>query len=95
MELCGRRKLEWLRTFLELPNAIPSHDYATTLNEDHGRIERWERWATSPPSGLEYLLADRDYPYLRSVVKVVGGREHYLLKSRPVKNDCPAGPFSG
>src|SRR4028119_36481 len=24
--LCGRSKLTWLRTFLELPNGIPSHD---------------------------------------------------------------------
>ena len=26
IELFGKAKLEWLRTFLELPNGIPSHD---------------------------------------------------------------------
>ena len=31
------------------------HDYATTLNQDHGRIERRECWTISDPSCLEYL----------------------------------------
>ena len=50
------------------------HDYATTLNQDHGRIERRECWTISDPSCLEYLSAGQDWPGLRSVVKVVGRR---------------------
>ena len=51
------------------------HDYATTLNKDHGRIERRECWTISDPACLEYLSAGQDWPGLRSVVKVVGRRE--------------------
>ena len=50
------------------------HDYATTLNQDHGRIERRECWTISDPSCLEYLTTGQDWPGLRSVVKVVGRR---------------------
>ncbi len=45
------------------------------LNQDHGRIERRECWAVSGPSCLEYLRAGRDWPNMRSVVKVVERRE--------------------
>ena len=51
------------------------HDYATTLNQDHGRIERRECWTISDPACLEYLSAGQDWPGRRSVVKVVGRRE--------------------
>ena len=51
------------------------HDYATTLNKGHGRIERRECWAISDPACLEYLSTGKEWPGLRSVVKVVGRRE--------------------
>ena len=51
------------------------HDYATRLNKGHGRIERRECWGISDPACLEYLSTGRDWPGLRSVVKVVGHRE--------------------
>ena len=51
------------------------HDYATTLNKGHGRIERRECWVISDPLSLEYLRAGPDWPGLRSVVKVVGRRD--------------------
>ena len=51
------------------------HDYATTLNKGHGRIERRECWSVSDPVCLEYLRTGKDWPGLRSVVKVVGRRE--------------------
>ena len=38
------------------------HDYATTLNKDHGRIERRECWTISDPSCLEYLSTGQDGP---------------------------------
>ena len=49
------------------------HDYATTLNKDHGRIERRECWTKPILPG--YLSTGQDWPGLRSVVKVVGRRE--------------------
>ena len=51
------------------------HDYATTLNQGHGRIERRKRWVIADPASLEYLSTGREWPQLRSVVKVVGRRE--------------------
>ena len=43
------------------------HDYATTLNQDHGRIERRECWVISDLSCLEYLSAGQSWPNPRSV----------------------------
>ena len=37
--------------------------------------ERRECWVISDPEGLEYLSAGREWPKLRSVLKVVGRRE--------------------
>ena len=51
------------------------HDYATTLNKGHGRIERRECWSISDPACLEYLGTGQEWPGLRTVVKVVGRRE--------------------
>ena len=51
------------------------YDYATTLNQNHGRRERRECWAISDPECLEYLSTGKEWPGLRSVVKVVGRRE--------------------
>jgi predicted transposase YbfD/YdcC len=51
------------------------HDYATTLNKGHGRIERRECWAISDPLSLEYRSAGQSWPELRSVIKVVGHRD--------------------
>ena len=51
------------------------HDYATTLNKNHGRLENRECWAISDPGCLDYLSTGREWPGLCSVVKVVGRRE--------------------
>ena len=51
------------------------HDYATTLNKGHGRIERRECWVISDPACLGYLSTGKDWPGLRSVMKVTGRRE--------------------
>ena len=51
------------------------HDYATTLNKGHGRIERRECWAISDSLSLDYLSTRQQRPSLRSVVKVVGHRD--------------------
>ena len=51
------------------------HDYATTLNKGHGRLERRECWAITDPDCLDYLSTGKEWPGLCSVVKVVGRRE--------------------
>ena len=51
------------------------HDYATTLNKGHGRLERRECWTISGPDCLDYLSTGKEWSGLRSVVKVVGRRE--------------------
>ena len=51
------------------------YDYATTLNKNHGRRERRECLAISDPDCLDYLSTGKEWPGLRSVVKVVGRRE--------------------
>ena len=76
------------------------HDYATTLNQDHGRIERRECWTISDPAGLEYLSAGQDWPGLRSVVKVVGraysaGRDHSAAPVLHQQPGCPGGAPAG
>ena len=51
------------------------HNYATTLNKGHGRLEKRECWAITDPDCLDYLSTGQEWPGLRSVVKVVGRRE--------------------
>jgi predicted transposase YbfD/YdcC len=51
------------------------YDYATTLNKNHGRLEKRECWAVSDPGCLDYLSTGKEWPGLRSAVKVVGRRE--------------------
>ncbi len=51
------------------------HDYATTLNKGHGRVERRKCWVISDPLSLEYLRTGQSWPNLRSVVKVTGHRD--------------------
>ena len=46
------------------------HAYATTINKEHGRIERPECWAISDPVCLEYLSTGKDWTGLGSVAKV-------------------------
>ena len=51
------------------------HDYATTLNKGHGRLERRECRVISGPDFLDYLSTGREWPNLRSVVRVTVRRE--------------------
>ncbi|MHB1156438.1 MAG: transposase family protein [Phycisphaerales bacterium] len=39
--LFARSKLQWLRTFLELPNGIPSHDTFGRPRKLPAQFERW------------------------------------------------------
>ena len=51
------------------------HHYAITLDKGHGRLERRECWVISDPDCLDYLSNGREWPNLRSVVRVTGHRE--------------------
>ena len=51
------------------------HDYATTLNKGHGRVERRECWAIDDQACLEYLGTVGEWPGLRSGMKVNCRRE--------------------
>ena len=61
------------------------HDWATTLNKGHGRIERRECRTASDPSCLEYLSTAGDWPGLRSTGMVRPERhqgEHVPVETR-------------
>jgi predicted transposase YbfD/YdcC len=58
IELFGRAKLDWLRTFLELPHGIPSHD-------TFGRV-----FARLDPEQLEQCFLT----WMRALAQVSGGR---------------------
>ncbi len=51
------------------------HDYANTLNRNHGRVEWRERRVINDPLSPAYLSAGQSWPGLKSVVRVVGHRE--------------------
>ncbi len=51
------------------------HDYANTLNRNHGRVEWRERRVINDPLSPAYLSAGQDWPGLKSAVRVVGHRE--------------------
>jgi hypothetical protein len=65
--LYGRSKLTWLRTFLELPNGIPSHDTfrrVFMLIDPEAFEACFTAWAASLAAGFE-----------REVVAIVNARE--------------------
>ena len=65
------------------------HDFATTLNKGHGRIERRKCWSVSDPVCLEYLSAAGDWPGLRTVEKVGCHSAVQVLHIQP-GTGCPA-----
>jgi predicted transposase YbfD/YdcC len=69
-----RRAFTDARRDLDTPLALPDLDIATTLDKDHGRIERRRCWALGDPAHLAYVDPDGDWPGLRSVVMVESTR---------------------
>ena len=51
------------------------HDYASTLNKGHGRLERRECRVVSGPDCLDCLSTGREWPSRRPVARVTGHRE--------------------
>ena len=68
MELFARTKADWLKTFLELPNGIPSHD---TLNrvfsaiDPHAFMDCFAQWAQGICPALENEIVAIDGKALR------------------------------
>jgi predicted transposase YbfD/YdcC len=77
LERFGRAKEKWFRTFLELPNGIPSHD---TFGRVLGLLEAWRfrelfiRWAQSLSSELQVKHVAIDGKTLRGSVDRANGR---------------------
>ena len=63
MEVFGRAKLHWLKTFLELPNGIPSHDTfnrAFSAIDPYAFLDCFVQWAQGicPALGNEVVAID-------------------------------------
>src|SRR5438105_13523464 len=66
--LYGRSKLTWLRTFLELPNGIPSHDTfrrVFMLIDPEAFEACFTAWAASLAAGFERAVVAIDGKHLR------------------------------
>ena len=51
------------------------HDYARTVNKNHGRLETRQCWAITDPDCLDYIQTRQQWAKLNAVVKVTARRE--------------------
>ncbi|MDA0263295.1 MAG: ISAs1 family transposase [Chloroflexi bacterium] len=51
------------------------HDFARTVNKDHGRLETRQCWVITDPGCLDYIQTRRQWAKLNAVVKVTAQRE--------------------
>lgn len=66
--------LEDVRACFERTSDIASIPYHRSANKGHGRIEIRHCWATDDPETLAYINHYKDWPGLRSLVKVTSQR---------------------
>jgi predicted transposase YbfD/YdcC len=77
MQIYGKQKEEFLRTFLELPNGIPSHD---TINRVYNRLDKdkfadcLHRWSSELLDFIDYYQINIDGKVLRATGKA--GKKH-------------------
>jgi predicted transposase YbfD/YdcC len=89
MEQFGREKQEWLETFLELPNGIPSHD---TLNRVFARInpEEFEHsffeWVSALTGTIHGVIAIDGKTVRRSHEKASGKKALHLVSAWATEN---------
>lgn len=89
IEQFGREKREWLETFLELPNGIPSHD---TFNRVFARInpEEFERsffeWVSGLTKKITGVVAIDGKTVRRSYDKTEGKKALHLVSAWAAEN---------
>jgi DDE_Tnp_1-associated len=89
IEQFGREKQEWLGTFLELPNGIPSHD---TFNRVFARInpEEFERsffeWVCSITETIKGVIAIDGKTLRRSHDRGAGKKALHLVSAWAAEN---------
>ena len=95
IELFGKSKLPWLKTFLELPNGIPSHD---TFGRVFARIDAQEfqlafyEWVWAVNDIVEGQIINIDGKQLRgSKDKVLGKRAIYMVSAWAEENELVLG----
>lgn len=93
MEAFGEAKEEWLRTFLELPNGIPTHH---AFNRVFSAIEPvcfaacFVKWAGGICTALEDEIIDIDGKALRCAL-IAGDKTPYIVSAWAVKNGLSMG----
>jgi predicted transposase YbfD/YdcC len=95
IELFGKSKLPWLKTFLELPNGIPSHD---TFGRVFSRIDAQEfqlafyEWVWAVNDIVRGQIINIDGKQLRgSKDKVLGKRVIYMVSAWAEENELVLG----
>jgi predicted transposase YbfD/YdcC len=95
MELFGKSKLPWLKTFLELPNGIPSHD---TFGRVFSRIDAQQfqsafyEWVWAVNDIIQGQIINIDGKQLRgSKDKVLGKRAIYMVSAWAEENELVLG----
>jgi predicted transposase YbfD/YdcC len=95
MELFGKSKLPWLKTFLELPNGIPSHD---TFGRVFARIDAqqfqlaFQEWVWAVNDIVQGQIINLDGKQLRgSKDKVLGKRAIYMVSAWAEENELVLG----
>lgn len=95
VELYGNSKLPWLKTFLELPCGIPSHD---TFGRVFGRIDAKEfqkaffEWVMAVNDLIEGQIVNIDGKCLRgSDDKALGKRAIYMVSAWASENEIVLG----
>jgi predicted transposase YbfD/YdcC len=95
IELFGKSKLPWLKTFLELPNGIPSHD---TFGRVFSRINAQEfqlafyEWVWAVNDIIQGQIINIDGKQLRgSKDKVLGKRAIYMVSAWATENELVLG----
>jgi len=95
IELFGKSKLPWLKTFLELPNGIPSHD---TFGRVFSRMDAQEfqlafyEWVWAVNDIVQGQIINIDGKQLRgSKDKVLGKRAIYMVSAWAEENELVLG----
>jgi predicted transposase YbfD/YdcC len=95
IELFGKSKLTWLKTFLELPNGIPSHD---TFGRVFARLDAQQfqlafyEWVWAVNDIMQGQIINIDGKQLRgSKDKVLGKRAIYMVSAWAEENELVLG----